>query len=99
MICCSCRLPNDISHSLVGYACKPHELAIVWRTKSRETLQNEKVSDMNLFLRKFFSDELGQDLAEYAIMMAVLLVIVMGTVSAIATSAGMRFSSAASSIQ
>jgi hypothetical protein len=66
VICCSCRLPNGISHSLAGYACKPHELAIVWRTKSRETLQNEKVSDTNLFLRKFLSDELGQDLAKYA---------------------------------
>ena len=54
---------------------------------------------MNLFLRKFFSDELGQDLAEYVIMMAVLLVIVMGTVSAIAASSGVRFSSVASSIQ
>jgi Flp pilus assembly pilin Flp len=71
----------------------------VWRTKSCETLQAKKVSDMNLFLRKFFSDELGQDLAEYAIMMAVLLVIVMGTVSAIAASSGVRFSSVASSIQ
>ena len=71
----------------------------MWRTKSRETLQNEKVSDMNLFLLKFLSDELGQDLAEYAIMMAVLLVIVTGTVSAIAASTGVSFSSVASSIQ
>jgi Flp pilus assembly pilin Flp len=54
---------------------------------------------MYSLLRKLLPEELGQDLAEYAIMMAVLLVIVMGTVSTIAMSAGVSFSGLASSIQ
>jgi Flp pilus assembly pilin Flp len=48
--------------------------------------------------REFFLGQEGQDVAEYAIMMAVVLVIVMGTVTAIASNAGVVFSGVASSI-
>jgi Flp pilus assembly pilin Flp len=45
-----------------------------------------------------WSDENGQDIAEYAVMLAVILVIVVGTVRLIGSNANNVFSSAASSI-
>ena len=50
-------------------------------------------------LRKFWKNEQGQDIAEYAVMLAVILVIVIGTVRLIGTNANTVFSQAASSIQ
>jgi Flp pilus assembly pilin Flp len=44
-------------------------------------------------------DEQGQDIAEYAVMLAVILVIVVGTVRLIGTNASIVFSNVASSIQ
>jgi Flp pilus assembly pilin Flp len=51
------------------------------------------------FLTQFWSDESGQDIAEYAIMLAVILVIVVGTVRLIGSNANNVFSSVGSSIQ
>ena len=45
------------------------------------------------------SDESGQDIAEYAVMLAVILVIVVGTVRLIGSNANNVFSNVASSIQ
>ena len=50
-------------------------------------------------LRKAWQDEAGQDIAEYAVMLAVILVIVVGTIRLIGTNANNVFSSAASAIQ
>ena len=50
------------------------------------------------FLRNLWSDEQGQDIAEYAVMLAVILVLVIGTVRLIGTNANNAFSSVASSI-
>lgn len=50
-------------------------------------------------VRRFWCDEQGQDIAEYAVMLAVILVIVVGTVQLIGSSANNVFSSVASSIQ
>jgi Flp pilus assembly pilin Flp len=44
-------------------------------------------------------NEEGQDVAEYAVMLAVILVIVIGTVKLIGTNANNVFSATASSIQ
>jgi Flp pilus assembly pilin Flp len=44
-------------------------------------------------------DEEGQDIAEYAVMLAVILVIVIGTIRLIGTNANTVFSSVASTIQ
>jgi Flp pilus assembly pilin Flp len=41
----------------------------------------------------------GQDIAEYAVMLAVILIIVMGTIRLIGTNANTVFSNAASSLQ
>jgi Flp pilus assembly pilin Flp len=50
-------------------------------------------------LRKAWSDDEGQDIAEYAVMLAVILIIVVGTVRLIGSNANTVFSQAASSIQ
>lgn len=49
-------------------------------------------------LRKLWNDEQGQDIAEYAVMLAVILVIVIGTVRLIGTNSTTVFSQVASSI-
>jgi Flp pilus assembly pilin Flp len=54
---------------------------------------------MNHLLRKLWQDDDGQDIAEYAVMLAVILIIVVGTVRLIGSNANTIFSQAASSIQ
>ena len=49
-------------------------------------------------LLQLWSDEQGQDVAEYAVMLAVILVIVVGTIRLIGGNANNVFSSVASSI-
>ena len=55
---------------------------------------------MSKFFRKlkFWKDEQGQDIAEYAVMLAVILVIVIGTVRLIGTNANTVFSQVGSAI-
>jgi len=50
-------------------------------------------------VRGFWCEQEGQDIAEYAVMLAVILVIVVGTVRLIGSNANTVFSSVASSIQ
>jgi Flp pilus assembly pilin Flp len=54
---------------------------------------------MAQLLRRVWSEEQGQDIAEYAVMLAVILVIVVGTIRLIGTNANSVFSNVASSIQ
>ena len=54
---------------------------------------------MAKLLRQLWKDERGQDIAEYAVMLAVILVIVVGTVRLVGSNANNVFSSVASSIQ
>jgi Flp pilus assembly pilin Flp len=49
-------------------------------------------------LRNVWTDDEGQDIAEYAVMLAVILVIVVGTIRLIGTNANNVFSNAASSL-
>ncbi|MGD0825124.1 MAG: Flp family type IVb pilin [Verrucomicrobiia bacterium] len=49
-------------------------------------------------LRNLCKDEHGQDIAEYAVMLAVILVLVIGTVKLIGSNANNAFSTVASSI-
>jgi Flp pilus assembly pilin Flp len=53
---------------------------------------------MNHLFRLWHEDE-GQDIAEYAVMLAVILVIVVGTIRLIGTNANNVFSNVASSVQ
>jgi Flp pilus assembly pilin Flp len=48
---------------------------------------------------RLWCEQQGQDIAEYAVMLAVILVIVVGTVRLIGSNANNVFSSVASSIQ
>jgi Flp pilus assembly pilin Flp len=50
-------------------------------------------------LRSLWSDEKGQDIAEYAVMLAVILVLVIGTVRLIGGNANNVFSQVASNVQ
>jgi Flp pilus assembly pilin Flp len=54
---------------------------------------------MSYSFRNLWSDEEGQDIAEYSVMLAVILVIVVGTVRLIGSNAGKVFSQVGSSIQ
>ena len=54
---------------------------------------------MSKVLRRLWSEESGQDIAEYAVMLAVILVLVVGTVRLIGSNANNVFSSVASSVQ
>jgi Flp pilus assembly pilin Flp len=51
------------------------------------------------FLHQLWSDERGQDIAEYAVMLAVILVVVFGTIRLVGSHSNTVFSNAASSIQ
>lgn len=53
---------------------------------------------MRNFFAKLWQDEQGQDIAEYAVMLAVILVIVIGTVRLIGTNANTIFSQVGSAI-
>ncbi|HXY11172.1 MAG TPA: hypothetical protein VEI52_25290 [Terriglobales bacterium] len=48
--------------------------------------------------RRLWSDQEGQDIAEYAVMLAVILVIVVGTIRLIGGNANNVFSNVASSL-
>lgn len=54
---------------------------------------------MSEFIRRVWSEDEGQDIAEYAVMLAVILVLVVGTIRLIGSNANNVFSNTASSIQ
>ena len=53
---------------------------------------------MRNLLQRVWSEDQGQDIAEYAVMLAVILVIVVGTIRLIGSNANNTFSSVASAI-
>ena len=64
--------------------------------KSKFFKETEPVAKI---FQSLWNDESGQDIAEYAVMLAVILVIVVGTVRLIGTNANNVFSSVGSAIQ
>jgi Flp pilus assembly pilin Flp len=54
---------------------------------------------MYRFMQRLWREDAGQDIAEYAVMLAVILVLVVGTVRLIGSNANNAFSAVASSIQ
>ena len=54
---------------------------------------------MKKFVRSQWNNQEGQDIAEYAVMLAVILVIVVGTIRLIGSNANNVFSSVGSAIQ
>jgi Flp pilus assembly pilin Flp len=59
----------------------------------------EEEENMNGVVRSLWSDESGQDIAEYAVMLAVILVIVVGTLRLIGSNTNNVFSNVASTLQ
>ena len=53
---------------------------------------------MTKLLQQLWNDERGQDIAEYAVMLAVILVIVVGTIRLIGSNANTVFSQVGSAI-
>jgi len=51
------------------------------------------------FLQSLWKDDQGQDIAEYAVMLAVILVIVVGTIRLIGSNANNVFSNVGSALQ
>ena len=51
------------------------------------------------YLNRLWADDDGQDVAEYAVMLAVVLVIVVGTIQAISSNASTIFSQVGSAMQ
>src|SRR5579872_4796934 len=60
------------------------------------TGQEDRMAEL---LRRIWLDDEGQDIAEYAVMLAVILVIVVGTVKLIGSNANNVFSNVASSLK
>jgi Flp pilus assembly pilin Flp len=54
---------------------------------------------MRALLRAAWSQDEGQDIAEYAVMVAVILIVVIGTIRLIGTNSNTVFSNVASSVQ
>lgn len=54
---------------------------------------------MTALLRKLWNEDQGQDIAEYAVMLAVILVLVVGTIRLIGSNANNVFSNVSSSLQ
>ena len=50
-------------------------------------------------MRRLWSNDEGQDIAEYAVMLAVILVLVVGTIRLIGTNSNTVFSNVASAVQ
>ena len=54
---------------------------------------------MSNVIRRLWAEDSGQDIAEYAVMLAVILVLVVGTVRLIGSNANNVFSQVGSSLQ
>jgi len=69
------------------------------RNKTCLSPSRDPENSMASFVRRLWGEEVGQDIAEYAVMLAVILVLVVGTVRLIGSNANNAFSSVASSLQ
>jgi Flp pilus assembly pilin Flp len=76
-----------------------HEIRRIGRAWSVELGRVKDGASMTHLLRKVWRHDEGQDIAEYAVMLAVILVIVVGTIRLVGSNANNVFSAAASSIQ
>ncbi len=54
---------------------------------------------MSKLIQRIWSEDQGQDIAEYAVMLAVILVLVVGTIRLVGSNANNVFSNVASSVQ
>jgi Flp pilus assembly pilin Flp len=78
------------SNSRIQYSCNHHGTSHCTSRKNKGNSQ--------LMMQRLWSQQDGQDIAEYAVMMAVILVLVAGTVRLIGSSATNTFATVGSSI-
>ena len=70
-----------------------------YRGESVRFETGERIRVMTAPIRRFWAEDDGQDIAEYAVMLAVILVLVVGTIRLVGSNANNAFSSVASSLQ
>jgi len=80
------------NQSYFRHAASDQSSGDVWSSLNRGEI-------MDYLLSKLWFDEDGQDIAEYSVMLAVILVIVVSTVRLIGSNAGNVFSQVGSAIQ
>jgi len=68
---------------------------MISRARNQQTTAEGTMAE---WMKRLWSDEQGQDIAEYAVMLAVILVLVVGTIRLIGGSSNNVFSEVASSI-
>ena len=69
------------------------------RSLAKASLIRRKAENMSGIMCSLWREEQGQDIAEYAVMLAVILVIVVGTIRLVGNNANNVFSSVGSSVQ
>jgi Flp pilus assembly pilin Flp len=74
------------------------EVTLVRGIEVQAKVRNKR-SLVTKLLQQLWNDERGQDIAEYAVMLAVILVIVVGTIRLIGSNANNVFSQVGSAIQ
>jgi len=82
---------------LTGFGTRQNEAAT--RTGMTSRIFDERSPPMCNLLLRLWTDDQGQDIAEYAVMLAVILVLVVGTIRLVGSNANNAFSSVASSLQ
>jgi Flp pilus assembly pilin Flp len=94
---------RDVGHI---FFLRQYDLRLIPREEEREEGEDArrlKKRDRGLpltdVLLRLGRDDEGQDIAEYAVMLALILVLVVGTIRLVGTNANNAFSSVASSIQ
>ena len=90
--------------ALDGYLCASLVGAIPIRSKLSHTIsglqmQGTKLRSIALWSNTLWSNEEGQDVAEYSVMLAVILVIIVRAIRLIGNNAGNVFSQVGSAIQ
>jgi Flp pilus assembly pilin Flp len=70
-----------------------------WISSRSEPGSHRKAGSMMNIVRNLWHEDQGQDIAEYAVMLAVILVIVVGTIRLVGNNANNVFSSVGSSVQ
>lgn len=93
----ACAAKSSLSQEIAG-AARGFELTSGLSPRHYGPLETHSGGGMVKLMQRLWSDEEGQDIAEYAVMLAVILVLVVGTVRLIGGSSNNVFSSVASSI-
>jgi len=90
---------QDSSQKRNRKGCRPLTEPASEAYNSPQNAWRERWGNMKNLLHTLWRENQGQDIAEYAVMLAVILVIVVGTVRLVGSQANNAFSAVASSLQ